>query len=342
MSDLIRVRPEYQPDLSDYPEHYAAIAESRFLPFSSEDPLIFHVLTTLVAEEEPRLFALMREGAQLAPRDRMADPNEWGAGAGLVMSADEVAGDGAYIFTTPCQTYSAEESTATYAPAVAFRLSTILEYAEGLAFRANDLEPHYVRVIETLAGEPDLFDDEDEDGEDEDQSHRYERARAENVAEELETVADFGTQRDADDAEALVRIFAESIYALLDRDEVPHDDPAARAIYRRAKRHFPSTTWSEIKGSDTVVPPGALQGVEREWKERFLGARDLADYRRGGLWRLYDAPRSERPELLIEGTLPLCAATFYRNHRRQWLPVPDEVCRAGLRANPTIYIPGGR
>jgi hypothetical protein len=344
----------HQFDPTEYSHNpgFVEMMKNRAMPFSVQDPLIFHVLTTLRTDDERMLFSLMRRGAQLVPRDRVQEP--WSVNKGLIFARDEAAGDGAFIFTTPCHTYSSSVGVATDAPAVAFRLSTVLKHAEELGFRANDLEPHYGMAVEALTDDSMDFD-LDEDDTEEEREAAYQHARADAVSEELETIADFGTQRDADAAVELVHAYAASIAVLLGEDSIEELDPRLEAIWEAASPFFPIDTWREILeyAEESPIPPNIFDRIVLDWRRLFFGSdtRRLPDdlphptvhvagYRRSGRWRMFESFQGERPELLVRGELPLCEAAFYRDHKQQWLPVPREVCREGLRVNPALFIPG--
>lgn len=350
MSDLERLIP--YPELAKEWEAerpgYAQLLYARGLPFSQEDPFIFHVLTTIVgADDTELLLDLMGQGARLVPRAEAAE--RWGSGRGLIFGRDIAAGDDRYIFTTPCHPFSADAPIAVSAPAVAFRLSTVMRLAKGesVGFRVYDLDGAYMSIVEVLAGEPvdeyegGSYEDEyDEYGEEDmlPSGEAYDLQRAYAVREELEAIAECGTQWDPDKAVALVKLYARMLVAYRGLNPEAASEVQDQ-IFGQARRLIPRDVCDEVREVFREEAPEALAtlpgAVLGGW-ERLFGSRDD-----DSLHRLFRASRDKRPEFLVGAHLPLCEAEFYRDAEQRWLPVPEHVCQTGrVAANPPIYIPG--
>lgn len=312
------------PDLSGLDPDYAAVVMDRRLPYSADDPLIFHVLTTIDADYE--LLDIMRQGGSLLPRS-WAD-ERWGDQKSMIFARDATAGDDDYLFTTPGNVFSTHHERASR-PAVAFHLSYILKQAKQLGFRVHDLEGHYKQVEERLAGEPYMFDDFEYDFDTamDAQEDRYEAMVAESVREQLEAVADCGTQYGFDAAAQLTRLYNELLGAFRDRGTsmVSADDPEAMAIYRDALPLFPECILDYMDGQndwvDELMVEREVADLAENWKALFREGSRPFPYR-----LLFGTPR---PELLVQGQLALCEAAFFRDDEGAWLPVPYEICVQG-------------
>jgi hypothetical protein len=339
-----RLWPE-PPDTGNFPADYAKVVQNRLLPFDAEDPFIFHVLSTMGdhGEGEEELLQAMRDGGALLPRS-WAD-ERWGDKKSMIFARDAVAGDDDWLFTTPCNVFAVHHERARYNPAVAFRLSTVVKRAK-IAFRVHDLEPQYTQA-EEMASDPhsEWFDEEDDPSEHESPDW-YEEEKAESVREQLEAVADVGTQYDVEDARALVLLYAEMLGSFRQKDSplsiVPRDDPQALYLLESARPLFPEVVDKVLDGDDETMAwlneifvVDIADSLAIDWRDLFTaGAGPVFP------WRLMDAPSIKRPELLVQGTLPLCEAAFYRDGQGQWLPVPREVCAVGQKvvaANPGLY-----
>lgn len=329
-----------EPDTEGYPEDFVQTVLDRRLPFDEEDPLVFHVLTTLGDFEagEQDLKKVMAEGASLLPRS-WAD-KRWGDEKSLIFARDVVAGDDNWLFTTPCNVFSGYHDRSKYNPAVCFHLSTVMRYAKKLAFRVHDLEPQY-RLAEEMAGEPDLYDDEDYDFDEDmdDQDYRYDLGKAANVSEQIEAIAEVGTQTDAEAAVELTRLYARlcSAFRKTPHAFVRRDDPERLEIYESAYEFFPEVVQKFLYDDrdisewlqDVFVDEIADQLVGN-WKELFF-APDTPDPM-AFPWILLVREGPERPELLVQGEIPLCEAAFYRDASQAWKPVGKTICKNGLSA----------
>jgi hypothetical protein len=314
-------------DLEGFSPEYAELAPLKRIPFDMKDPLIFHVLTTLRTERA--LLNIMRDGGSLMPA-AWAD-ERWGDEKSMIFARDRVAGDDEYLFTTPCNVFSAHDSRARFHPAVAFRLSYVQRAAKGIAFRVHDLEPQY-KQAEELVGQVEFnseFDDDEWDElSEEEQREMYEQDVASTVSQELEDISDCGTQYDKRAAVALTKLYARVIGSFrYDTTWVPEDDPLRLSLYKKARGLFPDcileedTTWAE----ESFVGPQIAQ-LKESWGNLFgAPGTPLPVFPS----RLLSSPAQERPELLVRGSLALCEAAFYRDARGAWRRVPHEVCEEG-------------
>lgn len=323
------------PDTDGFPKEYAEITRNRALPFDAEDPLIFHVLTSLdeYGEGEKEIFDAMRNGGALMPVSRVE--KKWGEGRGMVFPRDEAAGDSDYLFMTPCNVTSGLGVDMRHRPAVAFRLSYIVERAE-IAFRVHDMEPSYKRVEDMLVGDSEYGYDDDEPGMSEkEQETARDMYIAETVSEELQGVAECGTQWDAHDSLLLTNLYARMLSAFRDQryGTIPNDTPERLEIFETASALFPECIreLDDDSGhwSDEAFIREIVDNIAVGWDTLFIGPQ-MALF--GFPHLLFNTIGAERPELLVKGDLPLCDAAFYRDGRQQWLRVPAEMCDAGRSA----------
>jgi hypothetical protein len=331
-------------DTSGAPAHYIEILRNRLLPFDMEDPFVFHVLSTVGQHGggEQELLQIMRDGGALLPRSWAEE--RWGDKKSMIFARDAVAGDDDWLFTTPCNVFAVHHERALFNPAVAYRLSTVAEHK--IAFRVHDLEPQY-RQAEQLASDPhsEWFDEEDDPSEYESPDW-YEEEKAESVREQLETVAEIGTQHEAEAARGLVLLYAEMLGSFRQKDSplsiVSREDPQALYLMESAWPLFPEVVQLVLDSDeetmawlDGIFVADIADSLAIDWRDLFrAGAGPVFP------WRLMDAPSIKRPELLVQGTLPLCDAAYYRDGQGQWLPVPDDVCAAGQKvvaSNPSMY-----
>lgn len=314
------------PDREGFTDAYYETLLARRIPFSMGDPFIFHVLTTV--DDGNELMQIMSEGGHLVPMARAAQ--RWGQVESLILPRDIVAGDDHYLFTTPCNVFSSQHERARYNPAVAFRLSYVLDQAKEVGFRVHDLEPQY-KMAEQLAGPDELGLDEEEweDLSPEELQARHEEDIAELVREQIEEIAACGTQYDFDAVESLVLLYAEVCGSFRDvRGRVPEDDPRRMQIAEEARALFPECVQEVLSGDletvrDLLIENEATRLAE-DWSDLFL---DLWGFPH----QLLIVDSTKRPELLVDGELALCEAEFYRARDGGWYPVPEHVCRAGRR-----------
>lgn len=328
--------PRTPAEPTDTPE-FTRILFERGLPFDAEDPLIFHVLTTLDENDsgEEQLLNAMRTGASLVPRVYIEE--KWGSGKGMVFARDKAAGDDEYLFMTPCNIITGVGVDTRYRPAVAFRLSYVIQQTK-IAFRVHDLEPQYKAVEDRLVGESIGYNEDEEELTEKDEEDRkaiHEMYSAETVTDELQGVAECGTQYDPEDAAALTRLYAE-ICGGFRRDvggAILADDPERLYIWESAMNLLPECIRELLEDaehwSDEAFIRDIIEGLEASWGKLFLGAAKV-------MWgfpsELLHTVGSERPELMVKGDLPLCEAAFYRNADQGWVLVPLEVCEAGKAA----------
>lgn len=331
------------PEREGVSEEYYQTLLLRQLPFSAEHPLLFHVLTTLEAygDGESQLLELMADGVELVPYSEIEQ-----ARGGMLFARDIVAGDDHYLFTTPCNVFAESQSKAKYNPAVAFDARWVASQ-HSVAFRVHDMEPSY-KMAEQLAGDPEMLGIDEEEYEAltlEEQEFLCEEEIALAVQEQLEIIAECGTQYEQEGAGGLVLLYAELCGAFRAPpyrlgSEVPLDNPRRQSIYERAMPLFPGclrglmgvgkedASWISRDVLDEHFVLNPVEDLVKSWQELFGGAGRL----RGFPWQLFYSPADRRPEVLVKGTLPLCEAKFYRDGKQRWVPVPEEVCRAGRQS----------
>lgn len=313
--------------------------DTRKIPFAEDDPLVFHVLTSVSGYDDGEfaLMDLMRDAASILPRAQARE--KWGGGQGLIFPRDEIAGDDEYIFMTPCNVYTSgfhgeHGVIAQKNPAVAFRLSYLLDVAEQVAFRVHDLEPQY-RAAESMVNEDSLVDQIEWDEEsDEIPTKLIEQLLADEVSEQIKAIAEFGTQYDMDAAAELIELYARFLGSFRDvgRSRVPEGDLAD--FIRAVEKLVPDAVIEYWDGSDyaeELMIDSEADTIASDWL-RLFGGKDEVIW--GFPWALRDRNAVDRPEVMVKGELLLCEAAFYRNARGVWLPVPTDVCEAGkLTAN---------
>lgn len=266
------------------------------IPFDQEDPLCFHVLTTLGAGEpaERRLLQLAEEGAEIAPPSAVGA--QWGeasAYAGM-RPRDIAAGDADYAFFTPLRPFHYSTtwgSDMSRYPALAFRASVLQDY--GFAFRVVDLEPYYT-IITNSINEDDLYEEEG--------PVDFEQVIADIASEDLVEVASCGTEEDAVAAMRLLRAYSDSLLhnTPIDPDLLPID---------------------QCRYPEGMLPPAleeALDGVARTWRVFAQRAThqpfpDIVFHR-------------DPPEILVPKPVPICLADWYRTPERTWEDL-DYACR---------------
>lgn len=314
--------------------------DTRKIPFSEEDPLIFHVLTSVPGYEEGEssLLRLMSEAAAILPRARARE--KWGGGKGLIFARDEIAGDDEYIFMTPCNVYTSgfigdHGLIAQRNPAVAFRLSQLIDSAEEIAFRVHDLEPQY-RSAESMANTDVIVEGIEWGDEDSDEipMEVIEQSLAEEVSEQIKALADFGTQYDTDLAVELIELYARFLGSFRDAGEPRVPKESLREFVEAVEALVPESVkeyWDGSDYADDLMIGSEADTIAEDWL-RLFGGRDEPIW--GFPWALRDRNAVDRPEVMVKGELLLCDAAFYRSARGVWLPVPAEVCQAGrLTAN---------
>jgi hypothetical protein len=325
--ERIGIRWPNGPDVSGFMPDYADVVRHRQLPFDMEDPLIFHVLTTLSSGDE--LLQVMRDGGSLMPASWAEE--RWGDQVGMIFARDRIAGDDEYLFTTPCNVFAEHHEKAKNNPAVAFRLSYVAAAAKKVAFRVHDLEPPY-REAELLVGADSIGLDEDEYDEmspDELQAeHEEDIAMA--VEEQLRAIAECGTQYDAEDALKLTHLYARVVGSFRQESMwVAADDPERVRIFRAAQGLFPECireAEDDLEWAQDLFIERQVDSLVGSWEDLFGNpAKPLPNFPT----RLLTAPSFERPELMVQGSLSLCEAAFYRDEADAWRPVPEEVCLSG-------------
>lgn len=325
--------------------------EETGLPYStdSDDPLIFHVLTTYDQLQEP-IIDLLRSGASLVPRADVVDGWEGADKSGLILPLDEAIGDDRYIFTSPCDIF--DDARRSVGPAVAFRLSTVLKHARKVAFRPQDIERLLSVVQEILDpyGEAGLHDFEfDED--DTDITEKMARARADALGDILSEVAWCYTAKD-ESAVQLVQLYALKANAIREAFELApthlsmaQQDLEADLALVRAKMVELMPVCDRDELAQLLGTWSALDNLDEAWAFAFSSGISATGWRQtlaaaavqppgGRRWFDKTTPWP-RPELLVSGHLPLCDAVFYRTREDDepaWLPVPVEVCHEGHRA----------
>lgn len=337
MSRYERIGVEWPRQIEPHPDERPGYYETRLhrlLPFSSEEPLLFHVLTTLdqFAEGEEQLLQMMRRDVAIIPRSQAPQAKS------MMFARDIVAGDDLYVFTTPCNVFSGHEDRAKRNPAVAFDARWVASQRD-VAFRVHDLEPAYKRAEMELAGDMETeidLDDEYESLSEDERGNLYleqrEEQMAEAVREQLEAIAECGTQYDPEAAQALLLLYAKlcGAFRLPGKMFVPDDDRSRIAIYEHAVSLLPECIeeleedgehWATELFVEEIV-----DNLADDWKTLFgQPGTHLATFP----WQLLFSPNDRRPEILVRGSLPLCEARFYRDGEGRWLPVPMEVCEAG-------------
>lgn len=314
--------------------------DTRKIPFTEDDPLVFHVLTSVSGYDEGEfaLMDLMRDAASILPRARARE--KWGGGQGLIFPRDEIAGDDEYIFMTPCNVYTSgfvgdHGVIAQRNPALAFRLSYLIDTAEQVAFRVHDLEPQY-RSAETMANEDSIVEqiEWDEDS-DEIPTKLIEAHLADAVSEQIQAIAEFGTQYDTSLAVGLIELYARFLGSFRDVEYLSRvPDADLKKFIKAVEELVPDAVVEYWDGSDyaeELMIDSEADTIAADWL-RLFGGRDEPI---GGFpWALRDRNAVDRPEVMVKGELLLCEAAFYRNARGVWLPVPTDVCEAGkLTAN---------
>lgn len=328
MIERIGIQWPREVDVEGFPPEYAETVRARELPFDMEDPLIFHVLTTV--DNDAELLQIMSQGGALLPRSWANE--RWGDKKSMIFARDVAAGDDDYLFMTPCNTFSDVHDRGKN-PAVAFRLSYVLKRAK-VAFRVHDLEPQYKQVEESLVNADAIgwgYDDEyDWDTGMDEQDERFEEESAETVREQLEALADCGTQYDSEKAVALTLLYAD-ICGLFRQEGmwVPEDDYDRVRIFKAARPLFPDCIHEYLVGeaewAQELFIERQVDALTESWEKLFMAPGVMVPSFPS---RLLAVPGFERPELLVQGELDLCDAAFYRTEEGAWLPVPAWVCEA--------------
>jgi hypothetical protein len=336
--DYPRVHP-YPIDPEGMSPHYLSDAHLRGLPFDpTQSPLLFHVLTTVTAGPEgtEQLLDLIEDGGVLLPfAERESEGyRRWRQGekASLLFGRDIAAGDDRYIFTTPCHPFSGRDDT--FRPAVIFDAKTVARNIP-IAFRPVDLEGAY-RVLEPQDFDSDyamenIPEDEWAAMSEAEQQRAAEQAAAESIQEALEVVVECGTQTDPDAAFALIELYWQTLTL-----ENTTTRPASSQSVHRAVRKLrpPCELLVDADDADDFVEAAYAMGVQPNDLSEALHAIDQAWTRaflnfHGFPRSLFHRQRDLRPEVLVEGPLPLSEALFYRDSGQRWMPIPDEVREAG-------------
>jgi dGTP triphosphohydrolase len=250
----------------------------------------------------------------------------------LLFARDRIAGDDEYLFTTPCNVFSQHHDRARDNPAVAFRLSYVADVAEQVAFRVHDLKDMY-KGAEGLVSDPpqdDLDEDEWEQMTDEERNELHEEQIASAVAEQIQAIADCGTQYETGVAVELVQLYAQLVGGFrTDATWVPNDDPERLRIYQRAQELFPEALTDADDWAYELMIEGQVRQLREDWKYLFGDPEEMLP---SFPTRLLGEPSGKRPELLVGGSLSLCEASFYRDTQGAWRQVPEEVCLSGRKS----------
>ncbi len=176
-----------------------------------------------------------------------------------------------------------------------------------------------------------MDDDEWEELSPEELQDRYEEDIASIVEEQLRAIAECGTQYDSAAAVDLTKLYAQLVGSFRQHDGmwVPKDDPKRLYIFESAQMLFPDCILeSDYSWAEEMFVDRQVAELKESWDHLF-GAPDHP--LPGFAARLLTSPASLRPELLVQGSLVLCEAAFYRDGRGAWRPVPAEVCEEGRR-----------
>jgi len=282
------------------------------VPFDADDPLVFHVLTTVPSGDrgERRFEQLVLEDAAIAPPDEAA--RVWGetSAQALMMPRDIEAGDDQWAFFTPLRPFhhSVASTQGSFArhPAVAYHQST-LERITRPAFRVYDLEWAYARMTSMVDPYNDVpYTDEYED-DDEPPPPNEEALQASAVSEELRAIAECGTQYDPRKASRILHL-----YALAASKRIPGREALASAHAEDLLPRCDAHEW-------TAVPEDVSGAIERAWGMLFTrhdhySAAEAVFHR-------------EPPEVLVGCCVPLRDADFVRDGRGVWHPVDKQAWR---------------
>lgn len=270
-------------------------AHKTAVPFSVDDPLIFHVITSIPSGEKgERIFLeMVRGGVELASPARTGRSHE------LMFPVDIAAGDGRYLFLSALNTFRLSFSPGEIA--VAFDARALWKAQEGdPAFRVHDLESYYDAV---------LHDDEGDD--DEGDVDEYVDVDPFLLTGSLRCVAKAGTQRDPEGAWRLLDLYVRLAAGGAEASEV---DPSP---------WLPSFNPIEI---NYWCPEAA--SLEQAWVDLFRPDLHSLTQR---VWGGDRELNRKSPEILYAGTIPLCCAVFWRNASGVWAPLPDDSCAEGWR-----------
>lgn len=261
------------------------------LPLDYDDPLVFHVFTGLDETQGELLDDMIHAGGMLQPLNMLGKHVR----GSMQVGADKVAGDGDYIFMTPCTTFDDGELSGTafarpYSPAVAYRLSTLARIAGVLYFRPHDLLAAYMDVFQAV--EVSNADPEGECDDAEDVDACLDAAIASYVSEELEEIAESGTVR-GHDAVELVRLRAAAWAHHLGLDGAPPYRRLVSAVQGIWARHPPTRDPEDVEQFDDTVPQLA------DALKRIDALEVVNDF-------------ASHPEVLVRGELPLRAASWVR------------------------------
>ena len=280
------------------------------VPYSTENPLVFHVLTQSPsgAAGEREALDMVAAGTALAPPDMRPE------GRGLVKPRDEAAGDGRYVFLSPFNTFGygsglgLAEQQDRGKPAFAFD-ARALARTSGFAFRLHDAEAFYVAVESTdVPWDDDMDEDEWEALSQEEKDRRYEELVAMAVREDLECIADVMTITDSKKA-------LEAVLLLAEREAGLVSDAEARRI---AESLIPDTELDE-EWCPLAAPMVRRLRLHKRWMEVLTETPTI--------FRFFE----RQPEILYKGVLPLCCAAFFRRASGEWVRMPEDVCTAGIQ-----------
>jgi len=263
------------------------------VPFDAERPLLFHVLTGLpkFSQGDHALLDMLRRSADLVP------PDQSGRSRHLIMPRDAAAGDGQYVFLSPLNTF---RLTVGGEPALAFDARRLWNASpRGFAFRVRDLEPYYVRMTEQVdtadAYVPEDFDDWSQEQRDE----FLDEDAAAICADDLEWAAAVGTQTRPDKAWELLDIYVRRVTGQI----------SSHAALQAALPLLPCFEADDHDPMTEIVRP-----IQEEWRDLF---GDGPTGVRAAIWE-----QPWLPEILYPARLPLCCASFWRDHLGVWHPVP--------------------
>ena len=297
---------DHQPLWSDYERVFRFDSQRHLaVPFSASSPLVFHVLTGLPEHRtgDAALMDLIAGGTELVP------PAESEHGTNLLLPRDAAAGDDRYLFLSALNTFRLKLAGE---PALAFDAGALWDASEdGFAFRVHDLEPVYKQLTEQVEHYGDDVPEDWEEWSDEERERYMEEEAAGTWASELEWAAELGTQTDPEQAWALFDLHIRQAAG----------DLTPKQAWAKAKKLLPALDIDEGElGAEEMA------SIPEDWRDLFLEApTSLQD-------AVWGVSMGKSPEILYPAPLPLCCATFWRDHRGVWAPIPPEICAAGRAA----------